>query len=431
MSAAAWCVVAGAVLVLMALSGSVLKRLPLTASMFYLALGVVLGPAVLGVLDLPSLSDSKLVERFTEAAVVISLFTAGLKLRLPLQDRRWMLPVALATVSMTLTVGMIALLGVFVLGLSVGAAVLLGAILAPTDPVLASDVQVSDPYDRDRLRFSLTGEAGLNDGTAFPFVMLGLGLMGLHEIGAGGWRWWSVDLAWAVAAGVGIGALLGTLVGRVVLYLRAQHREAVGSDEFLTLGLIALAYGVALLLHTYGFLAVFAAGVALRRIELSHSDAAAAREPAHIDREHASEMAARDGEAPPAEMAQAVLSFNEQIERIAEVAVVVVLGSLIASATFPPNTAWIVVAVLLVIRPAAVFVTATRSAYSREQRALMSWFGIRGVGSMYYLAYAVQHGVSGETAAQLTGVTLAVVATSIVVHGLSVTPLMNLYSRGR
>jgi sodium/hydrogen antiporter len=430
-SSAVWCVVAGAVLVLMALSNSVLKRLPLTASMFYLALGVVLGPAVLGVLELPSLSDSKLVERVTEAAVLISLFTAGLKLRMPLQDRRWVLPVALATISMALTVGLIALLGVFVLGLSLGAAVLLGAIIAPTDPVLASDVQVSDPYDRDRLRFSLTGEAGLNDGTAFPFVMLGLGLLGLHDIGAGGWRWWSVDLVWAVAGGLAVGALLGTLVGRVVLYLRAQHREALGLDEFLALGLIALAYGFALLLHTYGFLAVLAAGVALRRIELRHSDATAAREPAHVNREQASETAGRDCEEAPAEMAQAVLRFNEQIERIAEVAVVVLLGVLIGSATFPPHTAWVVVAVLLVIRPASVFATATRLACSGEQRVLMSWFGIRGVGSMYYLAYAVQHGVSGEVAAQLTGVTLAIVATSIVVHGVSVTPLMNVYSRRR
>ena len=432
MSIAGWCIVAGGVLMLMALSSSILKRLPLTTAMFYLALGVVLGPAVVGVLEVPSLSESKLVERLTEAAVVISLFTAGLKLRMPLQDWRWVLPVILATVSMALTVGMIALLGVFVLGLPIGAAVLLGAIIAPTDPVLASDVQVSDPYDRDRVRFSLTGEAGLNDGTAFPFVMLGLGLMGLHDIGAGGWRWWAVDVAWAVSGGIGIGALLGTLIGRVVLYLRSHHQEALGLDEFITLGLIALAYGLALLAHTYGFLAVFAAGVALRRIELRHSDAAGAPEPGNSDRQkEASTIAASEGEATPAEMAQAVLGFNEQIERIAAVAVVVVLGALLASATFPPNTAWVVVAVLLVIRPASVFIGAIRSASSAQQRVLMSWFGIRGVGSIYYLAYAIQQGLSGEIAAQLTGVALAIVATSIVAHGVSVTPLMNLYSRGR
>jgi NhaP-type Na+/H+ or K+/H+ antiporter len=228
-----------------------------------------------------------------------------------------------------------------------------------------------------------------------------------------------------------VGALLGTLVGRVVLYIRAHHREAVGLDEFITLGLIALAYGFALLVHTYGFLAVFAAGVALRRIELSHSQAAGLPDPSDADRDHASQSAAQKDDAAPAEMAQAVLSFNEQIERISEVAVVVLLGSLLGSAAFPPNTAWIVVAVLLLIRPVSVFVGSIRSACSREQRVLLGWFGIRGVGSIYYLAYAVQHGVSESVAAQLTGVTLAVVATSIVVHGVSVTPLMNLYSRNR
>ena len=194
MSFAQWCVLIGAVLVLMALFGTVLKRLPLTASMFYLALGYVLGPSLLDVLQLPSLRDAAILERITEAAVVISLFTAGLKLRVPLSERRWRLPVQLATLSMALTVGLVALIAYFGLNLPLGAAILLGAILAPTDPVLASDVQVSDPFDADRVRFGLTGEAGLNDGAAFPFVMLGLGLLGLHQIGEFGWRWFAVDL---------------------------------------------------------------------------------------------------------------------------------------------------------------------------------------------------------------------------------------------
>jgi NhaP-type Na+/H+ or K+/H+ antiporter len=172
---------------------------------------------------------------------------------------------------MTLTVGMITLVGAFLLHLPWGAAILLGAILAPTDPVLASDVQVATPGDRDRLRFSLTGEAGLNDGTAFPFVMLGLGLLGLHPLGACGWRWLAVDVGWAVLGGLAVGGVLGTLVGRLVLYLRRAHQEAVGRDDFLVLGLITLSYGSALLLHTYGFLAVFAAALALRRIEMHES----------------------------------------------------------------------------------------------------------------------------------------------------------------
>ena len=158
----------------MALTGTTLKRLPLTTAIIYMTIGFVLGTSVLGVLPVDPMKDSALLERVTEVAVLISLFTAGLKLRTPLREGRWKLPLRLAFGSMTLTVAMIALAGAFLLHLPLGAAILLGAILAPTDPVLASDVQVADPWDRDRLRFALTGEAGLNDGTAFPFVMLGL-----------------------------------------------------------------------------------------------------------------------------------------------------------------------------------------------------------------------------------------------------------------
>ena len=182
-----------------------------------------------------------------------------------LGDGRWLLPLRLAVVSMIVTVALIAAAGVAWLGLSLGAAILLGGILAPTDPVLAADVQVAEPTDRDRLRFSLTGEAGLNDGTAFPFVLLGLGLLGLHDLGASLWRWLAVDVLWGVGAGIDIGAALGTLVGRFVLYLRRTHKEAVGLDNFLALGLIGITYGLASWPHGYGFLAVFAAGVALRR----------------------------------------------------------------------------------------------------------------------------------------------------------------------
>ncbi|HSK09608.1 MAG TPA: cation:proton antiporter, partial [Vicinamibacterales bacterium] len=251
----------------MALASSVLKRLPLSASMLYLAAGFLLGPAGAGLFDLDVVDGATLVEHVTEIAVIVSLFTAGLKLRLPFSDGRWRPPVLLAVVAMTLTVGAVAAVGVMGLALPLGAAVLLGAVLAPTDPVLASDVQVEHAHDAERLRFSLTGEAGLNDGTAFPFVMLGLGLLGLHEIGTGGWRWVFVDLLWAVPAGLAVGALAGTAIGRLVVYLRRAHGGAAGLDDFLALGLIALSYGVALLIHSYGFLAVFAAGLALRRIE--------------------------------------------------------------------------------------------------------------------------------------------------------------------
>jgi NhaP-type Na+/H+ or K+/H+ antiporter len=232
---AVWFVVAGILLVGIALSGSVLKRLPLTAAVIYLVAGAVIGPWGFGLMQIDALRDAELLERLTEVAVIISLFTAGLKLRIPLSDRRWRPAILLASLAMVLTVAAIAAFAVLALGLPVGAAVLLGAVLAPTDPVLASDVQVEHAGDAEPLRFSLTAEAGLNDGTAFPFVMLALGLMGGHELGAYGWRWLTVDLVWAVVAGLAIGTICGAAVARLVLYLRSVHREAVGLDEFLAL----------------------------------------------------------------------------------------------------------------------------------------------------------------------------------------------------
>ena len=422
-----WYLVAGLLFVGMALGGSVLKRLPLTTSLLYLAVGFAVGPHGLGLLDIHPLTESAFLERLTEVAVIVSLFTAGLKLRVDWRDRRWWLPVRLAFGSMAATVGLIAVAGVYGLGLSLGAAVLLGAILAPTDPVLASDVQVAEPRDQDRLRFALTGEAGLNDGTAFPFVMLGLGLLGVHELGAFGWRWVAVDVVWAVAAGLAVGALLGTAVGRLVVYLRREHKTAHGLDDFLALGLIALAYGVALTLHTYGFLAVFAAGLALRRVEHQLTDDdfdAVSRQIATGEDEE--DVATRPDTAP-AHMTESVLGFNEQLERIGEVIVVVLVGTLLSTRDLPLAVLWFVPLLLLVIRPVAAMIGLVRTRTFSTQRRLIAWFGIRGIGSIYYLMFAIEHGIPEDLARRLTALTLAVVAVSVVVHGVSVTPLMGRY----
>ncbi|HET9223522.1 MAG TPA: cation:proton antiporter, partial [Roseiflexaceae bacterium] len=339
-----WFLIAGGLLIFMALAGSVMKRLPLSTSMVYLAVGVALGPLGVGLLQIDLVRNAALIERVAEVAVLISLFSAGLKLRIPLSEGRWRLPARLAFGSMTLTVGLIALAGVVGLGLPLGAAILLGGLLAPTDPVLASDVQVEHPGDRDRLRFSLTGEAGLNDGSAFPFVMLGLGLLGLHELGAYGWRWLAIDVLWSVVGGLGIGWLLGMLVGWLVLYLRREHKEAVGLDDFLGLGLIALAYGMALLLHSYGFLAVFAAGLALRRIEMQSNGEQEVEPPLEsLPADKATGQAERlatDPDRAPAYMAQAVLGFSEQLERIGEVAVVVLVGGILSASHVPAEALW-------------------------------------------------------------------------------------------
>ena len=422
-----WFVVAGALLIGMALAGTVLKRLPLSAAMFYLAAGGLLGPWGVGLLRVDALDHAAGLERLTEIAVIISLFTAGLKLRLPTSDRRWRAAILLATVAMVLTIGGIAAFGVMVIGLPWAVALLLGSLLAPTDPVLASDVHVEHEHDAEPIRLSLTGEAGLNDGTAFPFVMLALGLLGAHELGAFGWRWWTIDLVWATGAGLLVGTVCGAGIGKLVLYLRRVHREAVGLDEFLALGLIALSYGIAVLVHGYGFLAVFAAGLSVRRIEREHSEVAAPAEVMHAGQ--ASEEEATDPITAPAYMARAVLGFNEQLERLGEVAVVLVVGALLADVASFKSGLWLALVLFVVIRPLTTMISLVREPLSRTRRGFIAWFGVRGVGSVYYLAYALTHGLAGDHARLLADMTLVVVAASIVVHGASVTPLMRRFSR--
>ena len=421
----------GILLIAVAAFASIVKRLPLSQTMIYLAAGVALGPLGFEMFSLNVQAHSKLLERLAEVAVIVSLFTAGLKLRVPLHERRWWIPVRLAFGSMALTVGLITAVGVAGLGLPLGAAVLLGAILAPTDPVLASEVQLEHPHDRDRLRFSLTGEAGLNDGTAFPFVMLGLGLCGLHELGAWGWRWLATDVIWATAAGLGIGAIFGTLVARLVLWLRREHKEGVGRDEFLALGLIALSYGAAVLVHAYGFLAVFAAGLALRVIERQHTGDKPPAEVSAMEAASKREEIATDPEKAPAHMAGAVLTFNEQFERIMEVALVLVIGTALSPEHLRWYEVWFIAIFFLVIRPVAVLAGLLGFKVSAKERGMLSWLGIRGIGSLYYLMFPVNRGLPGDLAWQLISITLTVVAVSIVIHGITVTPLMAWYKDRR
>lgn len=424
-----WYLVLGALLVAVAMLTVSMERLPLTETIVYLCAGVVLGPFVLAVVAFEAADHTHLLERLAEAAVIVSLFTAGLKLRVPLRERRWWIPLRLAVLSMTLTVGLIAALGVWALGLSLGAAVLLGAVLAPTDPVLASDVQLDDPQDRSRLKFSLTGEAGLNDGTAFPFVMLGLGLLGLHDVGSWGWRWWLIDVVWAIGGGLAIGAALGTGVGRFVLHLRRTRRESFGRDEFLALGLIGLSYGAALLAHTYGFLAVFAAGLALRLVEHEESGEDVSPDVLALETGGKEKDIATHPGTAPAHLAGSVLGFNEQVERLLEVALVLLVGLALTPASLSPAGALLAAGVFFLIRPLSVLAGLWRSRTGPVERGLVSWFGIRGIGSIYYLMYAVNQGLDPRLAETLTGFALTVVAASVIVHGLTVTPIMTRYAR--
>lgn len=400
-----WYLVLGGLFVLLGLLYSRLKDLPITTSLVYLGTGYAMSEG-LELVRFDPLRQTETLEVLAELAVILSLFSAGLKLPFSLRDRRWLLPILLATVSMALTVALVSAVGVFALGLPLGAAVLLGAVLAPTDPVLASEVQVRDPDDEDLVRRGLTGEAGLNDGAAFPFVMLGLGLLGAHDLGAWGWRWWVFDVAWAVVGGLGIGALLGHGMGALIHYLRVHHRDAVGAEEFLTLGLLAVAYGAGLAAGAYAFLSVFAAAVFVRR------------------HEQRSETPA-DG---PPHIAEELLELNEVAERLAEAVVMVLVGIILANFTLAWEWLWFLPVLFLLIRPLGVYTGLPGLALGPTQRLLIAWFGIRGVGSIYYLAYALNHGVPEELAQPLTSLVLLVVTGSVVVHGLTGTPLMGRYS---
>ena len=374
--------------------------------MVYLALGWLLGPDAANVLRPDPYLHAGVLERLAEVALLISLFAVGLRLGVPLRDRRWRLPLRLAFVSMAIMVALVAAIGVWVLGLPVGAAVLLGAVLAPTDPVLASGVQ-SDPGSHpERLGFSLAGEGGLNDGAAFPFVLLGFGLLGIHELGPGLSRWWSVDLVWATLGGLGIGGLLGAATGRLVVYLRSRHDEAVGLDEFLGLGLVAMAYGIAQLALASGFLAVFAAGLALQRVRerpRSHTRPLAA---AASSEGHSYETLATHSHHASATMRDSVQGFNEQLERLAEMAVVLMVGAMLAYAKPLPAVWWFVPLLLLVLRPLSVVASTMGERLTAPQFAMIGWFGIRGIGSVFYLLLALRHGVEGNIADTLVSLTL-------------------------
>lgn len=429
MSLASWYLLIGALLFFMALSASTLKRLPLTTAIVYLAVGVLVGPSIGQNFHISPIKHSAILEIVTEAAVLISLFSAGLKLQAGFRNPLWRIPLRLATLSMLITVGLVSLLGVSLLDLPLGAAILLGAIVAPTDPVLATDVQVTGHTDHDRLRFSLTGEASMNDGTAFPFVMLGLGLLGMHEIGSLGWQWLVVDFAWASAAGVGIGVACGALTALMVDQLKHRGIHSEFMDDFLGLGLIALTYGLSLSLKGYGFLSVFFAAYTLRQVEfwLSHPRGHQAIDELIADGEYDDRFVVQ--RVRRGYMSEVSLFFNEQLERLAEVLLILLIGGMLFMDSWKLEYIIFALALFFLVRPLAVALGTRGMGIPGQPLALMSWFGVRGIGSFYYLMYAIQHGLPEPLAVIMVSVVLVVVTLSIVLHGISVTPLMNAYSK--
>jgi sodium/hydrogen antiporter len=440
MSFSLWLLVLGTLLLVLGLACAYLRLLPVSSSVLYLAFGLGVGPLGLGLWQQDLGQISGWLEHLAESAVLISLFIGGLKLRLPLHAVEWRAAWLLAGPVLVGTILGLTLLGHLLLGLDWGLALLVAAILSPTDPVLASLVQVSSAGDVDRMRYAISGEAGLNDGVAFPFVVAGLLLLQPETTRTGDWlRWLASDLLWAIPAGLLLGYALGRGTGRLVIYLRARHTDTVvTANDFLALALIALSYVCADAIGAWGFLATFSAGVGLRHAEVETSG-------------HAQTPAEECGAAKPREEGQAntlvefgddtgshpqiaagalmadILSFGGLLERLLEILLVTLLGALLVQ-HWDWRALTLGLALFCLVRPAMVLL-AGGGRLPLRQRLCIGWFGIRGIGSLYYLSHALNQGLpplSGNEAADLV---LSVVALSILLHGLSTQPLLDRYGR--
>ncbi|MCX7596124.1 MAG: sodium:proton antiporter [Fischerella sp.] len=400
----------GLLLLLVTLGSGWIARLPLSFALIYLVVGIILGPYGFGLIQLrrDQIFNANILERLTEFVVIVSVFSCGLKIVRPLGWRSWNITTRLIALLMPISIFGIAAVGKLFLNMNWGEAFLLGAILAPTDPVLASEVQLTDTNDQDELRFGLTSEGGLNDALAFPFVYFGL--YALKDNNWGNWftSWVGVDLIWAIAAGIA----MGFVVAKAIVWIdkKIQKRRPADDlmEDFIAISTILLTYSLTEIVNGYGFLAVFVAGLVVQRSYKNQ------------------------------EKTLAQLEFIERVEKLLEVGTILLLGSILLwkpMLNYAVQSLLVIVFLFLIVRPLGTWLSTIgkRSPSLRRRllhpgtRWLFGWFGIRGVGSLYYLAYALGKGLEGESAEQISWITYTTIVTSVIVHGISATPLMNLY----
>jgi len=398
----------GLVILLTAWLPMVLKEFPLSLPIICIAFGTLFVWTPLSTIVGSNPLDSRYItEKVTEFVVIISLMGAGLKIDRPLSWQNWMTTWRLLAISMPLTIIAIALLGWSFLGLGLASALLLGSALAPTDPVLASDIQVGPPQsgEEGEVRFSLTSEAGLNDGLSFPFVHLAIAFALASQTGEPWFRdWLLVDVFWRLAAGVGLGWLAGKVLGILTFHLPRRAKLARTGDGFVVLGITCLSYGLVEMAHGYGFVGVFVTALTLR---------AAERESGYHANLH---------------------DFAEQIERLLMMVVLVCFGAAIAEGSVFRAFDWRVGAVALLIiflvRPLAGWLGLVGSQIPGKEKAVIAVFGIRGLGSFYYVAYATGHAAFNKPDVLWVTVSL-VVLISVILHGIAVTPVMQHLERSQ
>jgi NhaP-type Na+/H+ or K+/H+ antiporter len=397
----------GVLILLTAWLPMLLKEAPLSLPIVC----VIVGAAIFGLLPIPGLppdpvENRALAERLTELVVVISLMGAGLKIDRPFALRSWTITWRLLGPGMLLTIALLAIAAHLLLGLGAAAAVLLAACLAPTDPVLASDIQVGPPRsgEEDEVRFALTSEAGLNDGLAFPFVLLAVMLAGGDRGGEGWWGWFTYAVVWKIVAGTVVGYLLGRGLAWAMFHMPNRAKLSRTGAGFVALGITLLVYGATELIGGYGFFAVFVAALGLR-----------ASEPGH-------------------EYHRKLHDFAEELERLLMMALLVLLGGAVAAGGLLREADARVVAfaavAIFVVRPLAGWIGLWGTGRPPEERATIAFFGIRGLGSFYYLAFALGH-AEFQGAGTLWATVTTVVLISVFLHGTTVTPAMATLDRRR
>jgi sodium/hydrogen antiporter len=370
-----------------------------SASLIYLGLGVVAaaGLTALGIGWIDPVQDATLLEHVTELAVVIALFSTGLKVERALRWREWSTVTRLLAIGMPAFIALAAAFGTLAMGLSLGAAIVLASALAPTDPVLAGDIGVGPPGEEEEHEphFGVSAEAGFNDGLAFPFVLLGLAIAG----GSSAAEWVVADLLYAIVGGAVVGAAMGWGIAWSIVRLRDNELLIPALDGWVAIAATLAVYGVAEVLGTYGFLAVFAAGLAFRRYERDH------------------------------EMNASVHNGAEIVEKFGELAVILLLGSMLTldGLGAPGLAGWgLALLVVFVLRPLTVNLALLGSRLQRPgERAFLAWFGVRGVGTLFYVAVAVAAGspLPEDERRLIAWTAVACVILSVVVHGITAGPL--------
>ena len=382
---------------------------PMSFPIALLALGAAAFALPLGLPDPDPLAYPVVVEHLTEIVVIVALTNVGLRLDRKMGWRSWATSWRLLGIAMPLTVVAVALAAWALLGVDLPAAVLLGAAISPTDPVLAAEVQVGgpgqgsenveaaeeepqEPAEEDEVRLALTSEAGLNDALAFPYTNLALALLaGASTSGAVLGEWFAVDVLYKLGVGVLLGWAIGRLLAKSILALPASTPTGKALMGVSTVGVTFAAYGLTEWFGGYGFLATFLAAHVLR-----HSDS---------DHEYHANL----------------VVFVEQLERLLVALVLIALGGYVVrslAGSIDLRVVAFAAVVLVLVRPICAGLSLVRGRGARSERAAIAFFGIRGVGSIYYLAYAFTHGRFNHEELLWTAVA-TVVLMSILLHGVT------------